>query len=259
MGELNWSSAISEIGPNTIRLRGYPVEELMGKVGFAEAIFLALKGELPDHGTATLLNAIFVSSLDHGTTPPSVLSTVTVASTGAPLGSAVAAGILAISRWHGGAIEDCMKTINEALGIAKKNGISFSEAAMKVVDEYRVRGRRVSGFGHRLHTKDPRTVRLLQFADELGKSQDGVDMARWLEDAIAQSTGKPLPLNVDGAIAAILVDLQIPSQLANGFFMIARLPGLVAHAYEEMTRQKPMRVIHPQDVTYDGPPLRHLV
>jgi citrate synthase len=258
MGELNWSSAISEIGPNVIRLRGYPVEELMGKVGFAEAIHLALLGELPDQGTVTLLNAIFVSSLDHGTTPPSVLSAVTVASTGAPLGSAVAAGILAISRWHGGAIEDCMKTINEALTIAKKSGISFSEAAAKIVEDCKARGRRISGFGHRLHTKDPRTTRLLQIADELGKSQDGVDMARWLEDAIAQSTGKPLPLNVDGAIAAVLVDLKVPPALANAFFMIARLPGLVAHAHEEMTRQKPMRAIHPQDVTYDGPPLRHL-
>ncbi|MEW5701490.1 MAG: citryl-CoA lyase [Candidatus Zixiibacteriota bacterium] len=258
MSELNWSSAISEIAPNVIRLRGYPVEELMGRVGFAEAIHLALIGELPDSGTATLLDAIFVSSLDHGTTPPSVHSALTVASAGAPLGSAAAAGILAISRWHGGDIEDCMRTIQEALGIAKKNGISFSEAAMRVVDEYKARNRRISGFGHRLHSRDPRTTRLLQMADQLGKSQDGVDMACWLEDAIAQSTGKPIPLNVDGAIAAILVDLRIPVELANGFFMIARLPGLLAHAHEETTRQNPMRVIHPLDVTYDGPPLRHL-
>lgn len=258
MGDLNWSSAITEIGPNMIRLRGYPIEELMGRVSFAEAIYCALMGELPDEATGTILNAIFVSSIDHGTTPPSALSTVTVASTGAPLGSAVAAGILSISKFHGGAIEDCMKAINEALALVKDKGLSPRDAATETFKNYKSRGRRLSGFGHRLHTKDPRTIRLLQMVDELGKAQDGIKMAEALESAIAEATGKTLPLNVDGAIAAVLVDLNVPSALANAFFMIARLPGLVAHAHEEQTRQKPMRKVHPTDVLYDGPPLRHL-
>ncbi len=258
MGDLNWSSAITEIGPNTIRLRGYPVEELMGRVGFAEAIYLALMGELPDQATGTILNAIFVSSIDHGTTPPSALSTVTVASTGAPLGSAVAAGILSISKFHGGAIEDCMKAIYEALTLVKDKGKSVRDAASETFQSYKSRGRRLSGFGHRLHTKDPRTIRLLQLVDELGKAHDGIKMAEALESAIADATGKSLPLNVDGAIAAVLVDLNVPPALANAFFMIARLPGLVAHAHEEQTRQKPMRKVHPTDVLYDGPELRHL-
>lgn len=259
MGETNWKSAISEIGPNVIRLRGYPVEELMGRVGFAEAIHLALLGELPDAATGKLLNAIFVSSIDHGTTPPSVLSTVTVASTGAPLGSAVAAGILSISRFHGGAIEDCMKAIGQSLARILERGESFEQAALAVFSEFKSRGKRLSGFGHRLHSEDPRTVRLLGLAEELGKAGDGVRMARALESAIASSTGKTLPLNVDGAIAALLVDMGVPAALANAFFMIARLPGLVAHAHEEMTREKPMRKINPSDAAYDGPPLRHLM
>lgn len=258
MTELNWSSAITEIGPNVIRLRGYPVEELMGRIGFAEAIHLVLMGELPDQATATILNAIFVSSVDHGTSPPSVLSTLTVASTGAPLGAAVAAGILSISKFHGGAIEDSMKAIREALTTAQSKNLSMEEAALATFDSYKARGARLPGFGHRLHTKDPRTTRLLQLVDDLGKGKDGLAMARALESAIATATGKPLPLNVDGAIAAVLLDLNVPPALANAFFMIARLPGLVAHANEERLRQKPMRQIHPTDVTYDGPPLRHL-
>jgi len=258
MTELNWSSAITEIGPNVIRLRGYPVEELMGKIGFAEAIHLALLGELPDQATAAILDAIFVSSVDHGTSPPSVLSTLTVASTGAPLGAAVAAGILSISKFHGGAIEDSMKAIREALTTAQSKNLSMEEAALATFESYKARGARLPGFGHRLHTKDPRTTRLLQLVDDLGKGKDGLAMARALESAIAKATGKSLPLNVDGAIAAVLLDLSVPPALANAFFMIARLPGLVAHANEERTRQKPMRQIHPTDVTYDGPPLRHL-
>jgi citrate synthase len=62
-----------------------------------------------------------------------------------------------------------------------------------------------------------------------------------------------MPVNVDGAIAALLCELEFDAIFANAFFMIARLPGLVAHIYEEETRYKPMRKIHPTDVSYDGP------
>jgi citrate synthase len=63
---------------------------------------------------------------------------------------------------------------------------------------------------------------------------------------------------VDGAIAALLCEMDFDPILANAFFMIARVPGLVAHIYEEKTRMKPMRKIHPTDVEYDGPGERTL-
>ena len=257
MSEQGWNTSVSQIAPNTIRLRGYPVEELMGKVGFAEAILLALTGEMPDAATAMLANAIFVSSIDHGPSPPSVQTARLVASTGAPLGSAVAAGILAISKFHGGAIEDCMKTLEHAMEHARHKNASFANSATTIIDAFNAKGHRVSGFGHRLHTKDPRTTRLLSMCDEAGKAGDGVRMARAFEEAFAKS-GKPLPLNVDGAIAAVLIDLGIAPGLANAFFMIARVPGLVAQAHEEKTRQKPMRRIDPGSAVYDGAPERHL-
>jgi citrate synthase len=67
-----------------------------------------------------------------------------------------------------------------------------------------------------------------------------------------------LPINVDGAIAAILVDLEIPPDIGNAFFIMARIPGLVAQIFEEQTRERPMRRIHPTDVSYDGPGPRSL-
>ncbi|NOR82589.1 MAG: citryl-CoA lyase, partial [Ardenticatenales bacterium] len=73
-----------------------------------------------------------------------------------------------------------------------------------------------------------------------------------------QKTGKSLPINVDGAIAAILVDLRMPRELANGFFIMARVPGLMAHINEEKSRMRPMRRIHPTDHEYDGPPSRSI-
>ena len=67
-----------------------------------------------------------------------------------------------------------------------------------------------------------------------------------------------MPLNVDGAIAAVCGDLGFDPALANPLFIIARVPGLIAHAYEEHGRQKPMRQIDPADHIYDGPPFRRL-
>ena len=83
-------------------------------------------------------------------------------------------------------------------------------------------------------------------------------MGHAFEQELEKALGKKLPLNVDGAIAAVLCDLDFDPVLANAFFMIARVPGLVAHIYEEKTRYKPMRKIHPTDVAYDGPADRRL-
>ena len=77
-------------------------------------------------------------------------------------------------------------------------------------------------------------------------------MIQALADAWAGQSRRVLPVNVDGAMAAVLLDLHIPVELGNTFFMMARVPGFVAHAYEEMTRERPMRRIHPTDHNYDG-------
>ncbi len=98
MGEEKWKTAITDVKPNKIVMRGYPVDELLGKISFARAIYLVLKGEFPSPEVGTLIDAIFVSSIDHGASPPSILAARTVASTGGELNSAIAAGVLAISR-----------------------------------------------------------------------------------------------------------------------------------------------------------------
>src|SRR5687767_1668523 len=110
-----WRTALTRIEPNEIRLRGYRLDELMGQVTFAQAIILLLTGELPSAAIGELVDAMLVASIDHGATPPSTLAARTVASTGAPLGAAVAAGLLGINRFHGGAIEDCAILIRAAL------------------------------------------------------------------------------------------------------------------------------------------------
>src|SRR5262245_42322699 len=109
MDDLHWKTAVTDVEPNRIALRGYPIDQLMGKISFSQGIYLALRGDLPDEKIGRMIDAILVSSIDHGATPPSILAARTVASTGAPMSSAIAAGVLAISRLHGGAVEEGME------------------------------------------------------------------------------------------------------------------------------------------------------
>ena len=258
MSELHWKTAITKIEPNKIFLRGYPLHELMGRITFSQAIYLALKGELPSEKVGRLIDAILVSSIDHGATPPSVLAARTVASTGADLNSAISAGILAISKYHGGAIEEAMRIFEEAVRRKEESGLSEEEVATKMIKEKGEKRERISGFGHRIHTQDPRTKKLFSLAEELGFSGKYVSMAKAFEKGLEKILGKSLPINVDGAIAALLCELGIPKELGNSFFIMARVPGLIAHVYEEKTRMKPMRKIHPTDHEYDGPEERKL-
>lgn len=252
-----WETKITQIRPNEVRVRGYDIAELMGRVSFGAAVYLILMGELPDERTGRLMDAIVVSSIDHGATPPSCLAARTVASTGASLSQSVAAGIMSINRHHGGAIEDCARQLREIINRKHAMDVSYGEAAKVELDEMKSRGVRMSGFGHRVHTADPRTARLFELAEKAGVCGEHVAAARAVEEVFA-GKGRPLPINVDGAIGAILADLGFPPEVMNGVFMIARAPGLVAHVSEEQAIQKPMRKIDPVNHTYTGPEPRSL-
>jgi len=256
MADEKWKTAITDVKPNKIVMRGYPLDELLGRISFAQAIYLVLKGEFPSPDVGKLIDAIFVSSIDHGASPPSILAARTIASTGGELNSAIAAGVLAISRFHGGAIEEGQRLFMEIAKRAAESGVDEKKAVKDVLDEMKAEGKRASGFGHRLHTKDPRTLRLFSLAEELGLAGKHVRIARAVEKVLGEQMGKVLPINVDGAIAALLCDLGIPAEIGNAFFIISRVPGMVAHIHEERTRMKPMRKIDPENFEYDGPPER---
>lgn len=258
MSDLHWKTSITKIQPNKVSIRGYPVDKLMGRISFAQAIFLVLTGEMPSPEVGKLVDAIFVSSVDHGASPPSVLSARTAASTGAELNAAIASGVLAISRYHGGAIEEGMRLFYEIAKRAETEGKKEQDVTREVLAEMRDNGKRASGFGHRIHTQDPRTNKLFGLAEELKLAGKHIKIARMVEAHLESTLGKALPINVDGAIAAVLCDLGIVPEIGNAFFIIARVPGLVAHIHEEWTRMRPMRKIHPQDFSYDGPDEREL-
>ena len=256
MGDNHWATAVTSIAPNEIRVRGYRIDEMMGRVSFGEAVYLILRGELPGVAVGRLLDAVLVASIDHGVTPPSTLAARNAATTGAALNACIASGALAVNRHHGGAVEDCMRLLGRgATRLAAGEDAGVVAAAL--VAEEKAAGRRLPGFGHRIHSDDPRSRRLLELSREAGAAGPHVAVAAALE-ALLAAGGKKLPLNVDGAIAAVLADLGFSTDLANGYFILARTAGWMAHAVEEWRREKPMRRIDQGDWSYDGPAAREL-
>ena len=258
-----WPTGITGIQPNKIIVRGYSLDELMGRVSFGEAVFLLLTGELPTADVGRLVEALLVSAIDHGATPPSTLAARNVATTGAPLRAAAAAGVLAFGSplGGGGSIDRCFHFLDEGLGLVGE-WVSFDDAARRQVDRLLAEGETPPGYGHRFHSRDPRAARLLQIALELELEGRYIQFLRAVERVLTERHGTsddpPLCINLDGAIAAVSGDLGLEAETANVLFMVSRLPGIVAHVIEERHRQNPQRQIDPTSHAYDGTGERRL-
>ncbi len=251
-----WKTGITKVEPNHIVTRGYRQEDLIGNLPFSSTIWQLLTAELPTDKEAKLFDAILTPSIDHGVTPPTALASRTVASAGVPLPTAVAAGILAVGDVHGGAIEECARILQEwAPKIEEAKGVD--QIAADLVATFRETRKKLPGLGHRLHTEDPRTTRLFGLGAELGL----LGTHSHLLTAVQREFGKvsrSLPINVDGAIAALISDLGFDYRLGKAFFLLGRAAGLVAHVYEEISRERPMRRLCTAETEYDGPWEREL-
>jgi citrate synthase len=251
-----WRTAIVQADDATIRLRGYDITELMTRATFADTVFLLHRERLPNSHERRLLDAILISVADHGSGAPSC-ATARLAASGnrESLSAAIAAGILAIGDDHGGAGAACMSMIAEGVALAREKSIPIAEAAGRIVEEARAAKQRLPGMGHRVHSVDPRTAVLFAMAREEGVAGDGVLFMEALDIAVREKI-KPLPVNIDGALAAILHDLGFPPEAGKLIFIVGRVAGLTAEVAEEYAREKPMRIRVP--VEYDGVPPRSI-
>ena len=252
----NWRTAIATSDDEHIWIRGYDVTALMTRSGFTQTIFLLHQGRLPTMGEARLLDAILVGVADHGAGAPSC-ATARLAASGnrQSLSAAVAAGILAIGDEHGGAGSACMEMIGTGVDLATREQISLDDAARRTCEEARSQKKRLPGLGHRVHTSDPRTAVLFAMARESGLAGKGIAFMEALEQRLRDAV-KPLPINIDGALAAVLYDLGFPAAFGKLVFIIGRVAGLTAEVAEEYAREKAMRIRIP--VTYDGAPPREI-
>ncbi len=224
---------------------GYDLTKLAGGISFVKTIYLILKGEMPDKNSEKMLETILTIAIDHGVEPASVVAARNIYSGGSPVQAAVAGGILALGEYHGGAIEAAMENFLKYCPPA-------GDGVEMLISDFAKKGQRVAGFGHRIYEIDPRSVRLVAVARELGFYGKYVKFAESVEAGLAKG-GKRLPINIDGIIAALLLEMDFNPKVGKGIFIIARTPGLVAHVVEEALREKPVRRLSESEVEYDGP------
>lgn len=233
-----WKTSIIDMAPGEIRYRGYPIEQLIGNIGFVQMIWLMTRGELPDVKQAALLEAALMSAVDHGPQAPSIAIARMAATCGVGLNNAMASAVNVLGDVHGGAGEQAVD-MYRSIAARIDNGDAFDAAVAAGLDEaIELRGKFVSGFGHRFHPIDPRAPRLLELVD--AAAADGVvsgrfaAIARGVEDELARrKSGRRIPMNIDGATAVIYAELGFPGPLARGLFCLSRSVGILAHAWEQ--------------------------
>jgi len=260
-----WRTSIIEMEPGVIRYCGYPIQELIGRISFAQMIWLMTRGELPSAAEGQLLDAALMAAVDHGPQAPSIAIARMAATCGVGLNNAMASAVNVLGDVHGGAGEQAVELYQD-IAARIDSGATLADAVRAGLDQAIAKhGRFVSGFGHRFHPVDPRAPRLLELVD--AAARDGhvggrfAGIARAVEDELAaRKGGKRIPMNIDGATAVIYAELGFPAPLARGLFCLSRSVGILAHAWEQSQQGGRNKGPIPREYlwTYDGPAQRPL-
>ncbi len=259
----HWATAIIETAPGTIRLRGYPIDQVIDRLSYAATVWLMLRGDLPTPWQERLLEAALVAGVDHGPQAPSIAAARMAATCGVGLSQAVATGVNLIGDVHGGAGEGCMRML-ESLLIAHPDPDASAPAIAAAFARRRAVVGYVPGFGHRMHRYDPRRdplMRLVRAAQEDGEvSGDYLKVAEIIEAELGREGEVPVPMNIDGATAVVYSELGFAPELGKGLFALSRSVGLLAHAYEQSLTGARIKGPLPPGVgaAYTGHPARQV-
>lgn len=248
------SSAISASNPQTVVVRGFDLcRDLIGKVTLTEHLWLLVTGRLPTAGQQRVLDAALVAIAEHGLVPSVAASRMTLAAAPEALQGAVAAGVLGCGSVILGSAETSARFFDSI--VVRSATMPLNGAALAGLIELREARRAVPGYGHPLHKAlDPRVERLLVVAQECGAAGRHIEAARAVEKLLPEVIGKPLVMNVSGAIAAVLLDCGYPLLAVKGVPILARTASLIAHLLEEQERPIGFVLAHAGSaaIQYDG-------
>lgn len=235
-----WHTDIIDMEPNRITFRGYPVEDLIGRVSFVEMIWFMVVGVMPTPGQAKLIEAALVSGVDHGPQAPSIAIARMSMTCGGSLNNAMASAVNVLDDIHGGAGEQAIGLFRD-IEQRTNERVDIAGACREGLAAWRhAHGPILPGFGHRFHQIDPRAPRLMGLVAEAAEAGDVsgrfAAVAKEIETQLGEAKGRPIPLNIDGATAVIFSELGLPAPLGRGLFCLSRSVGILAHAWEQQTQ-----------------------
>ncbi|QIA21838.1 citryl-CoA lyase [Mesorhizobium sp. AA22] len=261
-GEEWWQTDIIEMRPGVIRLRGYEIQDLIGRVSFPAMIWLMLRGELPGKEQAALLGIALGAAVDHGPQAPSIAIARMAATCGVGINSAMASAINVLGDVHGGAGEQALAFYGD-IAAALDAGVTLADAVAARLDRIFAEEKSyVPGLGHRFHPVDPRAPRLIELTRDFAArgiiSGRFADIAEAVEADVTRRKGKKIPLNIDGATAVIYGELGFPPPLTRGLFVLSRSVGILAHAWEQSQQSGRNKGPLPREWlwAYTGTPVR---
>lgn len=232
-----WATDIIKMSPGVIQFHGYPIQDLIGQLSFTSMIWLMLKGDVPNPEQEALFNAALMAGVDHGPQAPSIAIARMAMSCGVGINNAMASAANVLGDVHGGAGEQCLEFF-QRIQQAIENGLDLDSAIHNELQAFFSSGKKyVPGFGHRFHPVDPRSRPLMQLLEKAEQAQATTgnyrEIALGVEQHIAKLKSRPVPMNIDGATAAIYGALGFPAALCRGLFVLSRSVGILTHAWEQ--------------------------
>jgi citrate synthase len=248
-------TAISTSDAETITVRGLDLcEDLIGRIDFTDYFWLLVLGGRPTDRQRRMMDACLVAIAEHGLVPSVQAARMTLAAGPEAWQGAMAAGLLGMGSVVAGASEAAGRYLAEVLAQAGEGDLDA--AAADSLSALRARRQKVPGLGHPQHAAgDPRADRLLDIADQENISGRHVRCLRALARHAPEIMGRSLPINVSGAIPAVILDAGWPLDALKAVPLLARTAGLAAHLYEETQRPIGFVMSHQADlaIAYDGP------
>lgn len=234
MSHKNTTTPVTRLCTHTLTSLHYRdanlVEDLMGQKTFTEVMLMQILGRAPRPVDMRITDVVLIVLMEHGLTPSAISTRLIYMSAPENLQGAVAAGLLAVGSSFVGTMENCSRLLDRV--IAAADPVAEARA---IAQHYKDQKSPVPGFGHHLHKPvDPRAYKLLDLARaEPELSGDRIRALEILSQAVDAVAGRPITLNATGAVAALLGEIDVPTNVMRGFAVISRAAGLVAHIVEE--------------------------
>lgn len=236
-----FTSTISSEKPDGYAFVGKTLQNWSADGDIAKQITAGLLGREPKSTlTVDLVKTIFLLSIDHGPQVSGALNTIVTARAGKGIIDSLTAGLMTIGPRFGGAVS----------GAAREwfDGVNQHLQPAELVEDRAKAKQLISGIGHKKYRSDlpdPRTTILAEYANRLG-IHSYFDFAKDVEAITTQKKGN-LILNVDGCIAALMLDVlsvkegygtqeldrMIKADFFNALFVIPRTVGFISHYLDQ--------------------------
>jgi len=230
-----WATSVTRVDADEVYLRGYPLGGLIGKMSFAAAAYLLIRGSIPTPDQTRVMDAILCSVLDYGLKKPGTVAARYCVSANPSMTAGLATAVLSVGAYTL-APDEAGDFILRTMAAVKASGDPFDKAAEQLIARMIETKQRVPGFGHpTFRFVDPRAQTLKRMAQEAGIWGEACDWYEAIHRAFTAKANKPeFVINEVGMMAAILVEMGFAPHEMTGIAIISSLPGVIAHISEEL-------------------------